>query len=461
MKVLLIRPAKEEIFLDARSYRERLGEKHQPLGLMYLATMLSKEGHDVSISDELVDDNSERILEKYDPDIVGITVTTPMMDRARELSRFAKERGKRVILGGPHVSAIPTEVLEESDADIAVFGEGEYTILEVCSSKKPNDIEGIAFKNPDGSIKKNPPRKLIEDLDALPFPSREHISLDKYIESEFELGFPLKKGDSLMRMFTSRGCPYLCTFCASHNVFGRKFRTRSIDNIIEEMQLLIQRYGYKNFVFMEDHFALKDERVIMFCEKVLERLPKIRWLCSARADISPNTLKLMKEAGCEMISFGVESGSEKILRAIKKKMDLDTIRKTFRVCRKIGIRTKTTWIIGVPGEDEDDFKRTVKFACEINPNYIWVSIFYPLPGTEAYKRLLEQNRPVNTNTVSYFHSDDPVIQRRHREFLRKFHIRFGFLKNVLFSLSWAEKVDLFRMAKAYFRLKRSRKKEKN
>ena len=204
---------------------------------------------------------------------------------------------------------------------------------------------------------------------------------------------------------------------------------------------------------MDDHFAIKDERVLQFCEKVLEKLPKIRWLCSARADISPNTLKMMKKAGCEMISFGVESGSEKILRAVKKKMNLDTIRETFKVCRKIGIRTKTTWIIGVPGEDEDDFKRTIKFACEINPNYIWVSMFYPFPGTEAYKQMLEQNRSVDTESLSYFHTNDPVVQRRHREFLRKFHFRFGFLKNVLFSLSWAEKMDLFRMAKAYFFLK--------
>ncbi|MBU1627423.1 B12-binding domain-containing radical SAM protein [bacterium] len=455
MKLLLIRPAKEKLTLDSRSYKKRLGEKHQPLGLMYLAAVLAKNNHEIAISDELVGDNSEKMMQDFNPDILGITVTTPMMDRAKEISKEAKKSGTTVILGGPHISAIPIKVLEDSDADIAVFGEGEHTIVDICSGKVLEDIEGIAYKDGTGVIIQNPPRKLIEDLDSLPFPSRKHINLQKYIESEFELGFPLKKGDTLMRMFSSRGCPYLCTFCASHNVFGRKFRTRSIDNIIEEMRLLIDKYGYKNFVFMDDHFALKDDRVVQFCERVLEKLPKVRWLCSARADISPDTLKLMKKAGCEMISFGIESGSEKILRTVKKKMNLDTIRETFQVCRKIGIRTKTTWIIGVPGEDEDDFQRTVKFACEINPNYIWVSMFYPFPGTESYKNMLEQKGSVDTEAMSYFHSNDPVIQRRHREFLRKFHIRYGFIKNVLFSLSWQEKYDLFRMAKAYIFLNRS------
>ena len=228
LRFMLVRPDIVEHHLDTRESHKRLGESNQPMGLLYLGTALKNAGLDVLICDEIVEDNCIEMLDTFKPDFLGITVTSPMWERAKEIVKEAKSRGVKVILGGPHINYKPEVCLEESNADAVCIGEGEETIVEWIE-KNPKDVLGIAFR--DGNETKiNPPRPVNNDLDSMPIPDRKLIDLSKYTRDE-EFGWPLPlRGRQIFRVFSSRGCPYHCTFCASWRIFGRRIRYRSEEN---------------------------------------------------------------------------------------------------------------------------------------------------------------------------------------------------------------------------------------
>jgi radical SAM superfamily enzyme YgiQ (UPF0313 family) len=448
MKVLLVRPSQLDIFLDSKSSKKRVGDKHQPLGLLTLGTMLKTHSrHDVRICDECVDDVAEKDIDIYSPDLVAVSITTPLMKRAAEIAAYAKSKGATVAMGGPHVSAVPEQVLEESRADIAAVGEGDYIILDVCNGKAWEEIGGIAFRR-NGRISLNLRRPPIEDLDALPFLERDLLDIDKY-QTDGELGFPLPRGQTLMRLFTSRGCQYRCGFCASYNVWGRKVRYRSAESVLDEIRKIITDYEVRNYVFMDDFFTASLERVQEICETVIREGLKIRWVCSSRINMPKETLLLMKRAGCELVSFGIESGSDKVLRSIRKGQNREQIFNTFQTTREIGLRTKITIIVGLPAEEEEDFLKTLKLVRRINPNYLWVSMFYPFPGTELYDIIRKTQPDFDFKEVSYFQSNDPVILARHRRLVRDFYLRWGYMKNILANFSLGEIAYQFQLAKAF------------
>jgi len=426
----------------------RLGDLHQPLGLLYLATALKNAGVEVSISDEIVGDNSLDSFQKFSPEVVGITVTTPLFDRACQLVKEFKDKGARVILGGPHISSVPGESLNKSGADAVVIGEGEDTVIELCKSKDWSKVPGLMFKD-NGNQIKTEPRTLIQDLDTIPIPDRSFLELSKY-SKDVEFGFPIEGDDILMRVFTSRGCPYLCTFCSTFNIFGRKVRFRSAGNILEEIMYLSDKYMTRHIMFMDDTFTLKEDIVQVLSEKFIEYKLDLRWACFARVGLSPEILKAMRASGCKLIGFGVESGSEKVLKHVKKKTTPDQIEKTFSNTRKAGIDSKAFFIVGLPGEEKEDFEKSLTFAKKINPPFLWLSMFYPLPGTEAHDEMVKSGKLTNANKVSYFQSDDAELQRRHRKFLRNFYFRPGYLVNIFQNFSLRRILYFAKMFKAYF-----------
>jgi len=452
MKVLLVRPSQLDIFLDSKSSKKRVGDKHQPLGLLTLGTMLKRfTDHEVKICDECVDDIAESDIDSFKPDLVGISITTPLMQRAAAIAAHAKKRGITVAMGGPHVSAVPEQVLEESEADVAAVGEGDFIIGDICNQKPWEEIDGIAYKV-NGSIRVNPRRPPIHDLDALPYPARNLLDIQKY-HSDGELGFPLPRRESLMRLFTSRGCQYRCGFCASYNVWGRSVRYRSAESVLDEINRIISDYGVRNFVFMDDFFTASLERVQKICEMILQQGLKVRWVCSSRINMPKDILQVMKQAGCSLISFGIESGSDKVLKSIRKGQSREQIFKTFQMTKEIGIRTKTTFIVGLPAEGEEDFEQTMKLLLKINPDYLWVSMFFPFPGTELYDTIKASNNDFDFNKVSYFHSNDPVVLARHRRMVRAFYLRTGYLRNILRNISLSEITYQFQLARAFMTLR--------
>lgn len=422
MKVLLVRP-------DTGATQkgvEKVGGHHQPIGLMYIGSNLLKNGIDVKISDEMIGDSTEDMILSYEPDVLGVSVRTPCYKRVKDIVTFAKERNIFVVLGDAHSSALPEQTLKGTGADAVVAGEGEEAMLEICISRKKGVIRGI-----------------VKDIESLPFPSRELIDLDKYAGT-VQFGFPMKKGERSTQVITSRGCPNLCTFCSNNIIFGRIPRYRSVENVISELKEIKEKYGISTIIFDDDTFTLDQERVKKICERI--KPLNLRWSCQLRVTVSKETLKTMKDAGCEMVAFGVESGSDEMLKRIKKGITKELVVKAFREAREVGLRTKAFFMVGLPGETEQDFKDSLELACKINPDYLWLSCFTALPGCEEYKDIDESE----WEKLMYFKPTNEIIAHRYKTFLKKYYLRTGYMRTFLKRFSFKEAKYMFSLATGFF-----------
>jgi len=393
MKVALIRCPSSQGELTKTSLSQH------PINLLYIAAYVIKHGHNVKIFDYEVENfDIEKIIE-FNPNIVGITAMTPLIKKASEIAKDIKTRIKTiVVVGGNHVTALPKETLEEFPVfDIGVIGEGEETLKEICDGKLLKDILGIVYRNGDKIIVNNR-RPPIHNLDSLPFPARDLIDMKKYkgastpgLSREFL---------NITELFINRGCNWnLCTFCAS-KLTHQKFRMRSIDNVIEEMNECIKKYGINHFTIDDDTLTTSKERTLEFCEKVKEL--NITWDCDSRVTVDKEVLQAMKDAGCKKIAFGVESGSRQILQKIKKGITTQQIKNTFKWCKEVGIETSAFFMIGAhPDETYEDLEETNKLIKEIKPDFITASIAVPYPGTELRKQMAEKNLISNNNWEEY------------------------------------------------------------
>ena len=385
MRTLLINP-------DSPTMYGIGGQCAFPLGLGYIAAVLEKD-HDVKVIDvgaEKLDDNSlkERIS-KINLEIVGITSDTISFQRAIEIAQIVKQINKEivVVIGGAHANALPNYPLKYDCFDISVHGEGERTSIELWNKiekgKSYEDIKSIAFKKNDRIII-NPKRELIKNLDELPFPARHLFPMDKYT-GEFGLYV-----SPIYPIGTSRGCPFSCAFCSNNVIFGRKYRSRSPKNIVNEIELLINEYSAKGIYFREDIFTLNKKRVIEICNEIKERRLDFKWVCESRVDtINEEMLRSMKNAGCELIWFGVESGSQKILNHIHKQITIEQSRDAFRLCKRIKLRAGVSFMMGIPGEKIEDIYRTIAFAKELKPEFAWFNIFTGYPISPLYEYVVK------------------------------------------------------------------------
>ncbi|CAD6491628.1 MAG: Radical SAM superfamily protein [Candidatus Argoarchaeum ethanivorans] len=392
MRTLLINP-------DSPMMRGIGGACAFPLGLGYVAAVL-EEYHEVKVIDvgaeKLDDDSLSEKISKIDPEIVGITSDTLSFQRAIEIAQIVKQINKRIIvvIGGAHANALPTDPLKYDCFDISSHGEGERTAIELWDRIEKGgsyeDVKGIAFRK-NNEIVINPRQELIENLDGLPFPARHLFPMDKY-SGEFCLYV-----SPMYSVGTSRGCPFSCAFCSNNVIFGRKYRSRSPKNIVNEIELLINEYGAKGIYFREDIFTMNKKRVIEICNEIKERKLEFKWVCESRVNtINEEMLRSMKNAGCELIWFGVESGSQKILDRIHKQITITQSRDAFRLCKKIKLKAGASFLIGTPGEKIEDIYKTINFANELKPEFAWFNIFTGYPTSPLYEyvvknRLYEKN----------------------------------------------------------------------
>ena len=421
MKALLVRPSdlpNEDLF------KKDVAGLYPPLGLLYLAAIIQQQGAKVELCDELVGHNFRQMIDALEPgDLVGVTVTSPMVPRTAEILAHARQRGCRTVVGGPHVSALPAESLAETGAEAAVVGEGEETIAEFIQRGSWSDIQGVVWQD-GGEVRFNPPRAPLADLNALPFPARDLLQWEHY-KGTCEFGFVVDSEETWTTLVGSRGCSYRCTFCGSSAVFGNKVRTRTVENILQEMAHAHDQWGVRNFTFSDDTFVFSEQRTRDFCAALIASGKKFCWSCLTRVNLSTETLAIMKEAGCVLIGFGVESGSQKVLRRVKKRINFEDVERVFCQARRVGIKTKSFFMIGLPGEGEEEFQQSVEFAIKIRPHYLWLSILVPLPGTQIY---IEQQ---STKGGSYLFSEDPLLAARYRTFLRRFYLRPRYLLDLL------------------------------
>ncbi len=352
------------------------GGRSLPLGISYIAAVLEKAGHSVRCRDFQVEDTASLPDDIAASDIVGISALTPNITEVWRIARLAKEAGKMVLVGGPHVSVLPDETLLTGFVDIVCRREGEYTAREVVNGETPLErIQGISYVE-NGIIKHNPDRPYIADLDELPYPRRSLLPVEKY-------EYMLHRGKKVMNIMTSRGCPCDCNFCYK-GISGRSYRMRSVENILGEWRELINM-GADEIPVIDDSFTVSRPRIMRFCEELVKQKLNIHWEASSRVDnVDLEMLQAMKRSGCYRIAFGIESGSQRILDLIGKHLSKDRIIQAVRWAQEAGLEVTGFFVIGNFGEDESTMNATIDFAKQLKLDYVQFTIAAPYPGTKLY-----------------------------------------------------------------------------
>lgn len=378
-------------YRNAYGSLKKISAVYFPLGLGYIASVLRQNGFaQVDVFDPEAENSNfveiENRINNFSPEVVGLSFVTVNYAFAQKIAKIIKKINPAILVvaGGIHASALPKEtLLENPEIDLVIIGEGEYTFLEICKNvslkKNINSIPGIAYKN-GKKVFFTSLREPLQDLDQLPFPSRDLVDMRNYFApSHMDIG---KKSVTLI---SSRGCPARCTFCASSIIAGRKFRAHSPEYIIREINFLQEKYGIDHFIFEDDSFTINKERVEKLCKQLIKMKQKIVWSCFGRVTtVDKKLLDLMKKAGCYLIGYGVESGNNAILRKIKKGITKQQCLTAFRISKKAGLRTQGFFMIGHPGDTKETIMETINFAIKLNPSVAFFSPLVAYPGTEIY-----------------------------------------------------------------------------
>lgn len=386
--------------------------RHQPylpLGLAYLAAVLEKNGHTVKVIDcPALEMNLEKLkaeLASTESDVIGITSMSPTIQSALLSAHVAKETCPEAttVLGGPHATFMDKQVLSEEQAvDIIARGEGEETLLElaqnVSNPKALSKIAGITYRN-DGQPVRTPNRPFIQELDELPHPAYKYFPLEKY----------RLFGRRILPIITSRGCPSQCSFCTTARMLGKGFRARSPTNVVDELEWLRDEHGADAFTFYDDTFTLDRKRALKICEEIRKRDIGLPWDCQTRVTtVSKKILTKMREANCQQVFFGVESGCQKILDAVKKGTTVEQNEKAIRLAKDVGLFVSISVIIGYPGETKDMLQETINLIRKAEPDDVYLCVATPYPGTEL-RNLVEEMGWEMSDDWGFYDTITPVF----------------------------------------------------
>jgi len=358
-----------------------------PLGLGYIAAYL--KAHDVSalVVDCTFTAEEEALdrIRRSRPRIIGVQVMFSMKEKALEFARLLRNDCELLVAGGPLPTSNPEEFL--SCFDVVVRGEGEQTMLDLVEAmqegKRFASVPGIVFKEKD-KVTLTAQRPFIEDLDSVPFPSREMFDNEAY-KSYYLNNF----GYSTTSVMTSRGCPFQCDFC-SRPVFGNRFRWRTAANVADEVEA-VKELGYERVWFADDCFTLNRKRLLSICDELVRRRVPVGWECLSRVDTVDLTVaEKMKEAGCVRVFFGLESGNDSILKIMNKQATVKQAQDAVNVFRKAEVQTGAFFILGYPGENDRTVLDTVDFASSLPLDYLSFTFPYPIPGTPLFERVKDR-----------------------------------------------------------------------
>ena len=416
MRCVLLMPAWEvtEIYPPG-TVRNQVSFQH-PDGILYVAGYLKKEGHEVRVLDGAFKTHDEILkeIERFDPGYVGIHSNTPLWTKAKKTATDIKKLNKEIFVsvGGPFPIARKEKCLEECEAIDAVdIGEGELTSAEVMKRldkrEELDGVLGIIFRKKNGEIIENQPRPLIQDFDSIPFPAIELLeNREKYVSPPGTY-----KRRPIINVHSSRGCVNDCIFCfqISRNVeprWSRKIRYRSHENVVDEIEQRVKEFGYKEVRFLDDNFIADHRRVGKVCDEIKRRKLDITWFCSSRVDlVSREILKEMKDAGCWAILYGVETGVQKNLDTLRKRVKVDEIRDAVKWAKEVGIKVYTPFIFGIPGETFEEGLQSIDFAIELDPYIANFNTLVPLPGTDLYDNVDKYGKwEGNTDRATFQHA---------------------------------------------------------
>ena len=393
MKVYMLNPPYIPHFGRGMRWQDtgRAGTLYYPIWLSYATAVVEQEYETRLVDAPAWNWGREDVIEdvkRFKPDLIVMDSSFPSLKNDIEVAEEIKRNCEaKIVLVGPPASQFPDEILSSDGIDIVARWEYDFTVRDIAKALEENrdfkDIKGISYKE-NGKIIHNPNREFTtsEDLDRIPFVSKvykKHLNIrDYYLSSSL---YPE------VQIFTGRGCPYLCTFCSwTQTLMGRKYRVRSISNVLDELEWIQENLPEVKEVFFEDDtFTINKKRVLEFCKEYRERGLDITWACNARADLDYETMKEMRRANCRLLIVGYESGSDEILRNIKKGITVEQIRRFAKDARRAGLLVHGDFIIGLPGETKETIELTRKLIKETKPDILQVSVASPFPGTEFYE----------------------------------------------------------------------------
>lgn len=442
------------------------GSLQQPLGVAYISSYLKRGGQTV----QLIDAAAERFaiprlvteVKSFHPDIIGISAVTPSYLRTAKVAQKLKEEiGVPMMVGGAHVTSLPFETLSDPVFDYGVMGEGELTSLELLetieSGKDLSNVKGIVYRDSvTKEVKITPRREYIKNLDELPFPDRDSLPpLTQYHPSQSSY-----RRLPLGTLISSRGCPHHCIFC-DRAVFGNSYRARGALNIVDEIELLMQKYGAREVRFWDDTFNLLPLRVLQICKEIRSRKLDIEWSCVARvSNMTQEMLHSMRQAGCWQVDYGVESGDPDVLKSIHKGITMDLVRRAVRLSRANSLRVRAFFMIGLPGETEETMQQTIDFAKSLDIDVAVFHIATPLPGTELFKIAKERgelSRDVAWDKYLMFSAEElpyvtktltkEVVREYSKKAYREFYMRPRYILGQVARIRTKE--DIERYAKAF------------
>jgi radical SAM superfamily enzyme YgiQ (UPF0313 family) len=419
---------------------------------MYIASVLESKGYTVEIKElpsriivnyQKSVENLIKHLRKEDPELIGITCMAAQRDEACNIVKAIKSSGLsgKVVVGGVHASFMPEEVMGWG-SDYAVLNEGEETLIELLEviegKKRREEVRGILYRE-KGKAQRTEKRNPVEDLDRLPLPAYHLIDKSRFTRRKSIIRGRWLRGAWIM---TSRGCPSACTFCSSYRMFGKRVRYRSMDNIFEEIAFLVREFKIEGLVVTDDTFTVKKDRVFEFCRNIKREFPRLKWNCQARVNLFDEELAgILKKSNCIQVDFGVESGSQKVLNRLKKGINVEDTIRAFASCKKAGLRTLATIMVGNPDEQLQDLEKTRTLLKKIKPDLCAAYYTTPFPGTELYEEAERKNLIDGANRYWHQHTEPVPMSKVKTKILKNFISEFtrlnlarNYLSNIFFLL---------------------------
>jgi radical SAM superfamily enzyme YgiQ (UPF0313 family) len=375
-----------------------------PYSLCIAAAILEEQGIECKVSDCVVEEMNFSGLEKeileFKPNAIIINTSTPSIWNDLSTASLAKKINKYILTVtiGIHPSEKVQECFDfEKNLDLIIRGEPEETFKElfnlISNKKNFSKVKGISYRKNDKIIN-NPQRPLMENLDWLPIPAWHLINLKYYTLPFVDKPFLL--------LGTARGCPHLCTFCYAKSYYGRGFRPRSPKKIVDEIEFIKNKFGVEEFLMWTEAFTINKKYCIEICDEIIKRNIKINFVCNSRVDsVDIELLEKLKQAGCWMIGYGVESGNQEIINKTKKGITLEQTRKAFAMTRKVGIETTAHTVIGLLDESPKTVKESFKFIKEIDPDFAQFYCAVPMPWTEIYEEANKKGYLISKNYEDY------------------------------------------------------------
>ncbi len=440
-----------------------------PIGMLSCASTLESGDGKKFISAEVVDLATENLygeqaqlrLEKVGGEILVSSPATATLDRdlAFSIAWQKRKEGRWLVFVGTHAT-VETDSLLQGERLAVIRGEPEFVLLELCQAllehHSPGNIAAVSYCL-NQKIVHNPGAEQLGDINRLPIPDRRWIAANQYNP-------PFARPGKFDLIISSRGCPFSCSFCASGSYYGQKVRYRSVELVLAEVKELVEKWDIRNIGFWDDTFTLDRKRVIEICEGLKEIEGRVEWICLARVDtVDPELLGIMADAGCYQIQYGVESGSERMLKVIGKNCSLDQIKSAFLASRAAGIETVGFFMFGIPGETAAEGRQTLELAKELKPDFVSFNVCTPLPGSSLYLEMkdnwqAEGNKfwkDMNARCPGAWignEQDEKELAKLVKEAYRSFYLRPQFIwKQICRVRSWGQLVILSRAGWAVMR----------